>query len=917
MRPVEAAALVGLLAVLLLCSAGPATVRPSVSPPVGAPPLSSAPSRLPTAFPVGPSPSQAEPAAPTVGESSLSPPLLPAPSASTPSSDVIETPPPLLPPTTPTIVLIANRTTNTTVSATINAPAGPWALIEFNFTGDVVPQVYDSSYHAMIDGVPIFFGTSPELYQWTVLKDITEYSYLFEEGPAQFTFVFGAATLGGHFVTSLSITFYPVPAGQPAPTVPTRIVPLWPFMAVSDSRLALHANATVPSDTYNATLELYAYGFTGGQSQDEFWYAANPAYRAVSVAVGSTPLVTVQPFEYVNTGGLDLFLWDPITGDYTADDRPYQVDVTPALGLLEGTQEYNISLTGLGKGSDWFTCGSLLLYTSPTVFGATIASAPAPSQSYANSTVGSSNTETVDRSYSFASLLDLPAGARERVEGWTNESFQSVDTTLSNSTAKVGVNAQSSVDVRWSGSLGSWWSNTTSAPSIGFEDRQVFTPSSTDSKGDTFGNTSYRMVFLDQNWSLSNSASVLEYGRGWIRNTSYVNDSVVTNGSYLAYEEIMPGGGADILSDSAIWANTSKSFSAVSSHGPSRSSFLRTLVSVLSPSMSSGGQAVVTIDRTNIVAAVEASEALVEVGSPLTLALAGLGGGGPFQYSWGGLPAGCVASGPSAAIILCSPSAAGSFVINASATGPLGTIVANAFDLTVLPVLAATVSTPTPAIDLGQSANLTAAVTGGLAPYECTWSEGGSGGLVGSAQSCSLVFAVGTPSVAGLLNYSLVVTDALGVSVSRLLALTVASDPIVELILAPSTPSAHLVVGATAQLEALVTGGVGPFTFSWELNGSAAPMAPQGSEFNLTPGGAGKYTITVALVDAAGLRSASLPVVLTVSGSSGGNNPPPHSGGGSSSTSGGLSDIDFELLGLAFVAAGAVAIALLVRRRRR
>ena len=85
------------------------------------------------------------------------------PSAGTPSSDIVEVPPPATPPTQPTTFVVASHLAcppACTPSMNVTPPPGPWALILLNFTGSVVPSVYDSSYHASVNGVPVLFGTA-------------------------------------------------------------------------------------------------------------------------------------------------------------------------------------------------------------------------------------------------------------------------------------------------------------------------------------------------------------------------------------------------------------------------------------------------------------------------------------------------------------------------------------------------------------------------------------------------------------------------------------------------------------------------------------------------------------------------------------------------------------------------------------
>ena len=226
----------------------------------------------------------------------------------------------------------------------------------------------------------------------------------------------------GYFLTSFSLSFYPVPAGATPPKEPTEIVPLWPYTSEVASAPNTSAVRTVPTDVVNATLELYAYGFTGGSADEEFWYTLTPPFRTIHVEVDNTTFASVLPFPYVNTGGIDLFAWDPITGAFTLDDRPYQVSVTAALGMLEGTHSFKIQVVGRLPPARWIAGGCLLLYTNASAGPATQTHFQAPTSSYLNNSIAGGMNENVSTSYSDQSTIPISSGTSV-VSSWTNESF--------------------------------------------------------------------------------------------------------------------------------------------------------------------------------------------------------------------------------------------------------------------------------------------------------------------------------------------------------------------------------------------------------------------------------------------------------------------------------------------------------------
>jgi hypothetical protein len=190
---------------------------------------------------------------------------LATPAASPPLSAYPETPPPALPATVPTVVSVVSNGRGCCYYVNQTPAGGPWDAVVLNYTGTAVGGLYDSSYQALVGGAQVLFGTTPEYGTWTVLQNITPYESLLEPG-ANFTFILRAALLGGYFLTSVTLSFYPPPAGAPVPSEPSAVVPIWSKQFVKPTSPTITANATVPANASAATLELWAYGF----QRDEF-----------------------------------------------------------------------------------------------------------------------------------------------------------------------------------------------------------------------------------------------------------------------------------------------------------------------------------------------------------------------------------------------------------------------------------------------------------------------------------------------------------------------------------------------------------------------------------------------------------------------------------------------------------------------
>lgn len=132
----------------------------------------------------------------------------------------------------------------------------------------------------------------------------------------------------------------------------------------------------------------------------------------------------------------------------------------------------------------------------------------------------------------------------------------------------------------------------------------------------------------------------------------------------------------------------------------------------------------------------------------------------------------------------------------------------------------------------------------------------------------------------------------------------------VKLVANPST----ITLGNSSNLTALVTGGVGWFSYSW-------PVLPTGcsglnqSSLNCTPSQTGLFTVTVTVTDSVGKSGSNSTTLQVNSSSSKGNST------GGSSTATGLSPYSVYLFALALGIVAAVVASLLVitflRRRSR
>ncbi len=233
------------------------------------------------------------------------------------------------------------------------------------------------------------------------------------------------------------------------------------------------------------------------------------------------------------------------------------------------------------------------------------------------------------------------------------------------------------------------------------------------------------------------------------------------------------------------------------------------------------------------------SQVASDVGLPLSFSVASHFAVGPVSYSYAGLPPGC--PGVNAPALDCSPTAPGNFTVEV-AVSDSGVVSPAVVHLAIAAVPAITsITASRELLDVGQNTTLTLLSSGGTAPLAYSYSA-----LPPGCTSVNAPELVCAPSGAGVYAARASVADALGVSASGSLGLTV--NPRLQLVALSWTP-AEVHAGETATLTATVQGGTAGFAFAYTgLPPGCASL--NASSLSCSPGAAGNYTISVTVVDA-------------------------------------------------------------------
>jgi hypothetical protein len=240
--------------------------------------------------------------------------------------------------------------------------------VEVGWNVSGVGSQYDRLAHLYIGGCEIWRSSTAEPYsqvEFNYTKDVSEYLALFmQKQVIQFqldNYIVGTTT--GIYYVTLTISFYdsgsfstngPFPQGFSSAT---NIVPLLPSGASQQDSYGYmyslpgsNTSANIgplPRNTTRAVLDIGASG-NGGE---EFWYTgviteyqnevpgsfgAGPS-RVIEVYVNNHLAGWVFPFPIIYTGGLHPEFWSPMVGINAFDVPRYQIDITPFLPTLWGS----------------------------------------------------------------------------------------------------------------------------------------------------------------------------------------------------------------------------------------------------------------------------------------------------------------------------------------------------------------------------------------------------------------------------------------------------------------------------------------------------------------------------------------------------------------------------------------------------
>jgi hypothetical protein len=358
------------------------------------------------------------------------------------------------PPTTPCVVsLLSNAAFENFNGAplTYAPPAacpGPWAkvVLTADFTVTAGRQ-FDRSAWFYLGDTNIFYGTTAEPRaalspSWHIERDVTDLTALFktpQTGLASIGNIVNS-TFTGIIFANAALEFYPASWQAPAPVTPDIVVP------ISAGNGPVTLNTT--TDQATATLNLprnvekvYLDVISQSQIGDEFWYlcvpsavageletCGNTAFRETEISIDGKAAGVAPVSPWIFTGGIDPFLWEPITGVQTLDFKPYRVDLTPFAGLLADGTQHTVAVSVFNANGFFLSTANMLVFTdhgskevSGGVLSNTLSAAPNP-EVVQNLSTDSTGTTT--------GTVNVGSNRNFSITGYVNTSHGRVETTV-------------------------------------------------------------------------------------------------------------------------------------------------------------------------------------------------------------------------------------------------------------------------------------------------------------------------------------------------------------------------------------------------------------------------------------------------------------------------------------------------------
>ena len=278
---------------------------------------------------------------------------------------------------------VSHNTTSTIVNDSVVFPIGSYDRITVTFFDQYISNPFDDSFVVLVNNTQIMAGNTLEIENTSATEPVTQY-YSILQGPASVTSLSPQFNPGYASRLSTWFTFYlgkeaqhpgtVIPAftdiNFPAPVRDPKVNILNPY------NVSKSFNVTFPNNVATAYINFYEQQ----NGNDEFWYANEPPFREFRIYINNTLIGTVEPYPNIQTGGGDLFLWQPILAIGAELYPPHQISLMPYISLLHGTQKITVEV--INDESLWIR--SALNFMLNTTSSAVSAVTPSTFYSFSN-----------------------------------------------------------------------------------------------------------------------------------------------------------------------------------------------------------------------------------------------------------------------------------------------------------------------------------------------------------------------------------------------------------------------------------------------------------------------------------------------------------------------------------------------------
>ncbi len=330
---------------------------------------------------------------------------------------------------------------------------GPWAKVVFtaDFTVTAGRQ-YDRTAAFYIGHANIYYGTTAEPRKslspsWHVERNVTDLTAIFktpqtgEANIGNFVGVSGGVTYNGIIYANAALEFYPASPQYPTLPTPDIVVPVNGTGGDAGTLNTTSDQITQVLDLPTNVERVYLDVIAQSQSGDEFWYfcvpndqashlesCGNTAFRETEVTIDGKPAGVAPIYPWIYTGGLDPYLWEPITGVQTLDFKPYRVDLTPFAGVLGDGSAHTVGVGVYNANSYFLATANLLVYTdhgkqrvTGGILSNTLTAAPRPDV-----------TENISMSAgpTYTGTVTVSSNRKFEISGYVNTSHGRVVTTV-------------------------------------------------------------------------------------------------------------------------------------------------------------------------------------------------------------------------------------------------------------------------------------------------------------------------------------------------------------------------------------------------------------------------------------------------------------------------------------------------------